>query len=56
MFDVHKIQIFHKMYSYTRNTQDTERVVLGVIGADILFSSLYSFLTTEFDPCKSTDE
>jgi len=39
---------------YDRNGESTDSVILGVIGVDVSFSALYKFLTTQFDPCKSS--
>ena len=32
----------------------SKTVVLGVIGADVMFASLFDYLRTNFDPCKTT--
>ena len=29
-------------------------MVLGVIGADVMFASLFDYLRANFDPCKTT--
>jgi len=32
----------------------SNKVVLGVIGADVMFASFFNFLLHNFDPCKET--
>jgi len=32
----------------------SEAVVLGVIGADVMFAALYDYLRSNFDPCTTT--
>jgi len=41
---------------YTRNTGSVESVILGVIGVNVSFSSLYKFVTTQFDECRLSAE
>ena len=50
-----EVYALYRVFSSSETLCDfvySKSVALGVIGAKVTFSSLYSFLTTEFEPCQ----
>jgi len=46
--------MYNNHVNYDRNGENTDSVILGVIGVDVPLSAVYEFVTTQFDPCKSS--